>query len=271
MLPDDLLEPFQRILGAGIDRGVGIDHPRKLGCVFLDPFHIHHSGNVHPAVADKDPHTRRKRKEILVLRGKLLGHLVFAASLGQQFRNLGRRPAGLHHAFRNVLRPLKGPGHVDPGLGGEGIRHRGPGETEGIKFNPESLGQFFRPGRGRKPHRKHHQIEKFPVDLSVLGHIGEPQPSGNLLHLGHPGIDRAQSVFFHRPLKGRVKALALGAHIHEKEGNLGLRRMLLEHGGLFHGVHAADRRTERPSAGDIPRTHALKEGDLPGMRKIRGP
>ncbi len=56
VLFDDLLHLILGILGTGKQILLGMDDVGQLFGIFGHPFDIHHTGDVHPAVADEYPH-----------------------------------------------------------------------------------------------------------------------------------------------------------------------------------------------------------------------
>ena len=128
---------------------------------------------------------------------------------------------------------------------------------------PAALGKLLRIIRRFQPLGKDDQIEFFTVVLAVLGGPGEQQPAvENILHLGRPGVDHPEVAFSHRPLPGCVEALAVGADIHVKEGDLAVRIVLAGQGCLLDGVHAADRGTVVVAAVFVTGADALEKSDF---------
>ena len=62
--------------------------------------------------------------------------------------------------------------------------------------------------------------------FSVLGGPGQQQTAAeNIFHPRRTGIDHPKLAFLNSSFAGRVKALAVGAHIHIEEGDLTVRVM----------------------------------------------
>ena len=174
-------------------------------------------------MTDKDPDPRFFPFKLFVFGRKFLVDRVLPPDLGQKFRTFGRHSLGLDHAFWNILGPLEGSGHKNPGhVGLKRGGHFGLGKTVVVKLNPQAFGEFFGPRRGVKPHRKDHHIVKIPVRPSVFGYVSQGQLAPYLIHPRHPGVDRPETILFHCPVKGLVKTLALSPDIHEEKVYLSL-------------------------------------------------
>ncbi len=89
----------------------------------------------------------------------------------------------------------------------------------------------------------------------------------------HPRADKPDPVFFLRLVEVQLIVLAIGPHIHIKNGRVqAIIAMFFGNDGFFHGIHAAHGRAVAVvTAIQVSGAHALKPSDLFRFLLIRWP
>ena len=103
-----------------------------------------------------------------------------------------------------------------------------------------------------KPNGENNHVKKAGVVLPVTCCPGKGKLSIHLVHPGNPRPYDIYAVFLLGSLPGIVKALSHGTHVHEKDGYIQIRLVLLGNRGLLYCIHATYRGTVTVSAGLIP-------------------
>jgi hypothetical protein len=120
--------------------------------------------------------------------------------------------------------------------------------------------------------REHDHVELLLLGLAVLDELELQVVGLGILRDGcDPGPHEPDLVFVLRAVVVLVELLAERPHVHEEDGGLHVRAVLLRDDGLLHGVHAAHAGAVLVPAVLVPRADALNERDLLRDVTVGGP
>ena len=215
---DLLLDPVLGVVGAGIKIVLRIHDVGQGFRIFHDVRDIDHSGDVGPAVTDKDSDARLFSLYISFRRVEL-GRDQRAPGIFQKREHLRRRCRGLHHGFRNVFRLGKRAGNVNSWTRRfRRLECGGPTKIELVERHSEAFGQNLNFLRRLHSHRQHDQVVLLGQLSVVFAQILDDQVSAarDFLDLRHARTDIAHPELL-RPVVILLEALAEGAQVHEED------------------------------------------------------
>ena len=167
-----------RVLGAGEEIVLHIDHVGEGLGVIPHPGHVHDAADVDAAVADEHPDPGEFFRDRSLLPGGVsLTRVLRPASRRAASAGPRGRGRGLHDRIGDVLGPLHGAAHVNAGPGGG---HRRKAVVLTKPRNPSSPP----PGVGPAPerpapllhaHRQDHHVEDLILHLALFVHIADFQ------------------------------------------------------------------------------------------------
>jgi hypothetical protein len=193
-----------------------------------------------------------------------------AARIGQAGHDLGRGGRGLRDRIGDVLGLAERADHEDAlAAGRQRLELVELAEAVAVEGDAEVAGSLLRLARRLQAGGEHHHVVAALVQLAALVLPADEQVIREriLFDVAGPRADELHALV-EGALVESVEALALGAHVHEEDLGLALGHVVDGEHRLLVGEHAAD-------AGAVlmllvARAHALDEGDLLGVRSVRG-
>ena len=148
----------------------------------------------------------------------------------------------------------------------------GQGKTPLVQHDAEPLRLFLKARAGLKPQRQHHHVMFLRYALVRVVDIGNAQvfAFGHFFHRRRPAPD-VRNAHFLRAVEIPVKILAVGAHVHVINGDLGFGLMLFGEDRFLCRGHAADRGTVIVVANRIAGPDALDKRDMLRRDPVRRP